>query len=42
LVGIVILVVLAAKGKDAWMTKAGQASIDADSIPELGPGDVPT
>ena len=39
-IGIGILVVLTVRHKDEWMLKAGQASIDADSIPEVDTADV--
>jgi amino acid transporter len=34
-IGVVILFVLWARGKTDWLLKAGSATIDADSIPEL-------
>ena len=34
-IGVIILVVLWARKKDDWMTKAGSATIDADVIPEI-------
>lgn len=39
-IGIGILVVLTVRKQDEWMLKAGQSSIDADSIPELQGEDV--